>query len=155
MAAVAPDVSRAHVEDELDAARQWALQHNWEPQWDAEELALGVTMQSAIDAEVYKLEVALDGYRALPPAFEFRHPTTGERGTHACYPKGGFGYFHGQPVLCAPWNRRAYKALGGPHGDWAMANWATYRPNHSRLGDMLVLIQTLLDDRSSYQGRMG
>jgi hypothetical protein len=100
------------------------------------------------------LEVSLDDYRAKPPAFELKHTATGERGTYRCYPKGGLGYFHPQPVLCAPWNRKAYSALGGPHRDWAMAQWATYRQNHSHLGDILALIQELLDDRSSYQGRM-
>jgi len=111
-------------------------------------------MRSAIDGEAYEFEISLDDYRALPPAFELRHLATGERGTRRCYPKGGLGYFHNQPVLCAPWNRKAYAALGGPHSDWAMAQWSTYRPNHTRLGDILALIQNLLDDRSSYEGRM-
>lgn len=42
----------------------------------------------------------------------------------------------------------------GPHADWAMSNWASYRPNHSRVGDMLVLLQELIDDRATYTGRM-
>jgi len=35
-----------------------------------------------------------------------------------------------------------------------MSNWASYRPNHSRVGDMLVLLQELIDDRATYTGRM-
>jgi hypothetical protein len=152
--AVAPDVTRAHVEDELNEARGWAERHRWSINWRSEQLILEVTMRSVIDEEIYELEATLRDYRALPAAFELRHLVTGERGTHRCYPKGGLGYFHNQPVLCAPWNRKAYAALGGPHSDWAMAQWWTYRPNHARLGDILALIQELLNDRSSYQGRM-
>ena len=152
--AVAPDVSRAHAEEEIEAAREWAGLHGWSLDWKPDQLLLSVSMRSAVDGEAFELEVALDGYRAVPPMFEFRHAATGERGTYRCYPKGGRGYFHNQPVICAPWNRKAYAAFGGPHGDWAMANWATYRPNHARIGDVLALIQVLINDKSSYQGRM-
>jgi hypothetical protein len=151
---VAPDVTRALVDEELGQTRAWAERHAWSLNWRADQLALEVSMRSAIDGELYEIEVAFDDYRALPPAFELRRSETGERGTRRCYPKGGFGYFHSKPVLCAPWNRRAYSALGGPHGDWIMAQWWTYRPNHSRIGDILALIQELLNDKSSYQGRM-
>jgi len=152
--AVAPDVTRAHVESELSEVREWADRHRWSIEWRPEELLLEVSMSSEIDKEAYVLEASLQDYRALPPVFELRHPATGERGTHRCYPKGGLGYFHSKPVLCAPWNRKAYTALGGPHSDWVMAQWETYRPNHARLGDILALIQQLLDDRASYKGRM-
>ena len=111
-------------------------------------------MRSKVDSERYVLELMCDNYRALPPYIEFRYPTSEERGTHRCYPGGGRGYFHNQPVICAPWNRKAYASHGGPHSDWAMASWATYRPNHAQIGDMLVLLQELLDDPSSYTGRM-
>ena len=57
-------------------------------------------------------------------------------------------------MICAPWNRKAYQTHGGPHADWALSNWASYRPNHSRVGDMLVLLQVLIDDRATYTGRM-
>lgn len=152
--AVAPDVTRAHVEEELEEVREWTERHGWVIRWRHDQLLLDVTMRSVIDDEQYELEVSLRDYRALPPIFEFIRPTTGERGTHCCYPRGGRGYFHGKPVLCAPWNRKAYRELGGPHADWAMSQWQSYRPNHVRLGDMLSLIQELLNEESSYQGRM-
>jgi hypothetical protein len=151
---VSPEVVRAHVEDELTLAAPWAEAKGWDPKWDPAAMRLTVRLTSAIDREVYGLELMLDDYRSRPPFFEFVHPTTGERGVARCYPKGGRGYFHTNPVICAPWNRKAYAAHGGPHSDWAMENWATYRPHHTHLGDMLVLIQELLDDRDSYGGRM-
>jgi hypothetical protein len=151
---VPADVARAHVEAELAQLETWRDTHGWEIEWDAATLVLTILMSSKIDGEKYLLECRLDGYRALPPMFEFVHPQTGERGKAGCYPGGGRGYFHTKPCICAPWNRSAYQVHGGPHGDWTMTAWATYRPNHSQLGDMIVLIQDLLDDRSSYSGRM-
>jgi hypothetical protein len=151
---VAKEVTRAHVEAEISQLEPWVKLHAWELRWDASALQLTVAMRSKIDGECYVLEMALDDYRALPPYIELIDSATGERGTRRCYPGGGRGYFHTMPVICAPWSRKAYSAHGGPHSDWAMASWATYRPNHAQLGDMLVLLQELLDDRSSYSGRM-
>ena len=102
-------------------------------------------------------ELGLDDYRELPPSIELVHPDYGDVGTGRSYPGGGRGYFinsNGKPLTCAPWNRKAYQAHGGPHAEWAMTNWAAYRPSHSRLGDMLVLLQELVDDRQTYTGRM-
>lgn len=154
MVLVAPEVTRAHVERELSEVSAWAQARRWGPQWDSEALRLALTLTSAVDGEVYRLQVAFNDYRARPPLFEFLHPETNEVGTRRCYPKGGRGYFHPQPVVCAPWNRKAYGALGGPHSEWVMDGWASQRPNHTRLGDMLVLLQELVDDRDSYAGRM-
>jgi hypothetical protein len=153
---VSAEITRAHVESELsrELIDAWVRQHGWQLSWDPAGLLLRATMRSKIDQEQYELELNLGGYRALPPLIELIHPVTGERGSRKCYPGGGRGYFHNQPVLCAPWNRKAYAAHGGPHGDWTLAQWATYRPNHARLLDILVLLQSLLDDRSSYSGRM-
>lgn len=153
--AVAPAVVRAIVEAELECVRPWVETHGWDPGWEPETLRLRVSMTSQVDHERYDIEFALDDYRELPPFIEFVKPSTGERGTPACYPKGGRGYFHGQPVVCAPWNQKAYAVHGGPHQDWAMRQWTTYRPNHSTLPDILVLLQDLLNDKDTYAGRMG
>jgi len=152
--AVAKAVSRAHVERELTAIEPWATRHGWSSLWDEDRLLLVVLMRSAFDRERYIFEFTLDNYRELPPSIELVHPETGEAGTRRSYPAGGRSYFHSKPVICAPWNRKAYQTLGGPHSDWAMANWASYRPNHSRVADILVLLQELIDDHASYTGRM-
>jgi hypothetical protein len=148
------DVSRAHVEDELKEAEPWGLLHGWNHSWEPEGLLLRTEMLSKVDRQKFVIEFTFANYREFPPYIEFLHPDTNERGTHRCYPKGGRGYFHGNPVICAPWNRKAYAAHGGPHSDWVMSQWAAYRANHSKLGDILALLQELLDDRAGYGGRM-
>jgi len=155
--AVAKAVSRTHVERELTAIEPWAARHGWSVLWDEDRLLVVVLMRSVVDRERYIFEFTLDDYRELPPSIELVDPETGEAGTRRSYPGSGRGYFinnNGKPVTCAPWNRKAYQALGGPHSDWAMTNWAAYRPSHSCLGDILVLLQELIDDRASYTGRM-
>lgn len=152
--AVAKAVSRAHVERELATIEPWVARHGWSVIWDDNHLLLLVRMWSAVDCERYIFEFTVDDYRELPPSIELVHPETGEAETRRSYPAGGRSYFHGKPVICAPWNRKAYQAYGGPHSDWAMVDWVTYRPNHSRLGDMLVLLQELIDDDTNYTGRM-
>ena len=151
---VARDVSRAIVEDEIGHLDGWVRIHNWGVNWDPSALRLVVEMRSKIDNERYAFEFLLEDYRALPPVIELVDPRNGERGMRRCFPAGGRGYFHPNLIICAPWSRKAYAVHGGPHSDWVMSNWATYRPNHAQLGDMLVLLQELLDDRSSYAGRM-
>jgi hypothetical protein len=151
---VTADVSIAHVTEELSRVEPWVQLHGWKLDWNPSTLHLAFKMRSKVDDEIYIADFSLDAYRALPPFIEFCHPTTGERGTRRCYPAGGRGYFHNHPVICAPWNRKAYAAHGGPHGDWVMASWATQRPHHSQLGDILVLLQELVDDRNGYAGRM-
>jgi hypothetical protein len=152
--AVTKTVSRAHVEQELTGIEPWAACHGWSILWDQDRLLLVVLMRSAVDGERYIFEFNLDNYRELPPLIELVHPETGEAETRRSYPAGGRSYFHGKPVICAPWNRAAYQVHGGPHSDWAMTDWASYRPNHGRLSDILVLLQELIDDRVSYTGRM-
>src|SRR5262245_54178300 len=131
--AVAKAVSKACVEQELTAAEPWIALRGWSVLWDADRLLLAVLVRRAIDHERYIFEFELDDYRELPPSIELVDVETGEAGARRSYPGGGRSYFHSKPVICAPWNRKAYQTHGGPHSDWVMANWASYRPNHSRL----------------------
>ena len=151
---VSPEVSRAYAEEELKEAEAWGGARGWSLDWKPEALILNVKMKSAVDGEEYLFEFSLRDYRQYPPSITPIHPMSGERGTRRAFPSGGRGYFHPNPVICAPWNRLAYQEHGGPHGDWSMAGWASNRPNHSRLGSILALLQELIDEPVNYQGRM-
>ena len=92
----------------------------------------------------------LRGYRAIPPAWQFLDPETHELPT-AVFPQPGShpmiqgSIFHGNKVICAPWNRLAFQENGGPHGDWgALTNWTSAAPSYTRadtLADMLSQIE--------------
>lgn len=123
MSALPPTVARASAEEELGAARVWAERHGWILTWNPDELVLRAATYHEPARRLVEVVGALDGYRALPPAWRFVQPgTDAEDKGH--YPAPGQGsvpssIFHSNPVICAPWNRLAYTEHGGPHGDWS------------------------------------
>jgi hypothetical protein len=163
--AVDAAVSRALMEQELADVRELALLHGWSIAIDPDLPKFTATL-AAHNGDRFFLQVECDDYRELPPYFEFLDPETRERGTKRAYPyKSGESFFHEAPCICAPFNRKAYKAVfaNGPHADWSLANgdWAKSTANGytwsniSRLGDMLHVIQTRLLRPEHYERRMG
>jgi len=151
---VDPDITRRILDEELKDMSPLATTYGWVVYPDLPNLTVTVRMQSAIDGEVYVLEARCDDYKALPPVFEFIHPESGERGSPRCYPKDG-NFFHTNPCICIQWNRNAYQPLGGPHGDWSLADWMISRATMQELGGMFGLVQRQINNPSQYQGRMG
>jgi hypothetical protein len=140
-------VARVSVEEELGAARAWASRHGWAIHWDHNGLLLRVATYHARASRLVEVTGQLDGYRAIPPAWRFVRPGTGETGKE-WFPAAGPGsVFHGNIVICAPWNRLAYAEHGGPHGDWSGAPaWLQVSGTtiaHT-IGDMLAAIDAHL-----------
>jgi len=142
-----------HVESELDGARAWADRQRVLLGWLADILEVRVTMSQPETGDQYFLRGKVDDYRELPPAWSFTDGKWKADPIKSFFPRpnalpgGGASIFHPQPVICAPFNRLAYKFEGvqGPHGDWGgPANWlAAGKPNEVRaekLGDMLSVI---------------
>ncbi|MHB1414247.1 MAG: hypothetical protein ACYC1C_03260 [Chloroflexota bacterium] len=150
---VDPSITRQIIAEEVEGLRSLALSCGWEVTLDSGNLTVTVRMKSTVDDQTYILEAKCDGYRAVPPLFELIHPETGERGTRRCYPAGGT-FFLRAPCICVQWNRKAYRQLGGPHGDWQMVNWACARPGTTTLGDMFLVVQREINKRGQYRGRM-
>jgi len=152
-------VTLAVLEQELPAAHRWAARHAWTLDADLDALQLTATTHHPADHAELILVGEFTGYRAIPPAWRFIDPATGQPGPRAFpapgSPPGGSSIFHPMPVLCAPWNRLAYAEVGGPHGDWgAAAGWlnaANYSKAHT-IADMLATVEAHL--RSS-PGRLG
>lgn len=155
--AVDPELSAVIVEGELLEARPLAERRGWH----LEKLGplafkASITAKSVGEQppETYVFEWELDDYRAVPPAIHVAMPDGSERDTKRCLPQDGHGFFHDSGYICAPWNRLAYLP-GGPHagdGAWQLAGWAEASKPNNRIGMILELIWTLLND-SGYQGR--
>ncbi len=150
------------MEEEIALLRGLAATYKWGVIPDLAELRLIVTMYSYTN-DPFILEVMCDDYKEKPPLFEFVDPYTGERGTVRAYPRGHDSLFHSSgPCICAPFNRKAYKAefTTGPHADWRAGDWMASQANkydwsnHTKLCDMLGLIQTRLSRPDLYKGRM-
>lgn len=159
---IARQLTVALVEDEeLEPARDWARRAGVELTWDADSLELRAIFTQRATGERYYLRGRLDGYKAVPPAWEFCDQNWGSPGAKRNYPARaslpGIGsVFHRKPVICAPFNRLAYKAHGGPHGDWGgPEQWLRAAPESAHaetLADMLALIAR---DMNYSNGRMG
>ena len=162
--AVSAEISRLHLEEEIGVAQEIAATHGWEITPDYEHLTVLVGMV-AHNGDRFVVEIRCDNYKEIPPYFEFIEWDTGKRGTPLAYPRSkNDSFFHGSgPCLCAPFNRKAYKAVveSGPHGDWALGDWMTstansvHWSNYTKIADMLGLIQIRLTRPDLYGGRMG
>ena len=150
---VDPEISKRIIEEELQIMAPLITSYGWEVSTDLPNLIVSVTMKSVVDNEVYIVEAKCDDYKELPPYFEFVHSVTNERGTKRSYPADG-SFFHPTPCICVQWNRKAYNAHGGPHGDWPMPNWLSYRPGMTTLGDFFHLVQRQINNKQMYRGRM-
>lgn len=119
MTPLPPTMVRASVEEELDAAHALAGRHGWDLLWMPNDLCLRATTYHDPVSRLVEVKVEVDGYPAIPPAWSFVRPGTEESGA-AFFPAPFPGsIFHGNVVICAPWNRLAYSEHGGPHNNWS------------------------------------
>jgi len=92
-------------------------------------------------------------YPVLPPAWHFVNAGTGELDRPADIPRGG-SFFHSSGVICAPWNRLAYKPRG-PHGDWQISDWRA----NAKVGGVRTLssmaLRMAVELQGHYEGRQG
>lgn len=118
-------------------------------------LLLGVKAQDLSD---FWVRCDADGYKATPPAWRW----CDERGSQTDAPDrtpaaGKSNFFHAAGVICAPWNRLAYKTIDarGPHSDWSIGNWQanSYTGECKTLAAMATRIAIEL--RLRLNGRMG
>jgi hypothetical protein len=98
------------VTQELTALRENAALLGWElRERDGTTFVVGFP---AHDGTTYWCKVLCDGYPAAPPAWHWYDPATDAVNQPADTPDKG-GFFHGNGVICAPWNRLAYKSVDG------------------------------------------
>jgi len=115
------------VEEECEALERNAFLLGWTfAKIDGENFVVGM---KARDESAFFLWAQCDRYGAIPPAWHWYSPETKLRDQPKDTPEGG-SFFHDHGVICAPWNRLAYKAVDqrGPHPEWELATWRT-NPN--------------------------
>jgi hypothetical protein len=157
---VDPRITLNIVKNELDDCQVDAGRYGWEiSEIDEKGQLFTVKMISPIDQELYIMEIRFDDYKELPLLIEFVDPKTGERGKKNAYPADGGKYgnlFHGNPCICHPCSRKAYKKYSGPHQDWDIAGWQ----QNSKVGTLtniraiLRAIYARISDSEIYKGRM-
>jgi hypothetical protein len=148
-------------EEELAPAREWASRVGVELTWDSDRLEIRAVLTQRTTGERFYLRGQLEGYRAVPPAWTFCDAEWGSPGekrnfpASASLPSGiGSSIFHNHPVICAPFNRLAYKDHGGPHSNWGgPEQWLNVAGtvNATTLADMLAVVAR---DLAYSKGRM-
>lgn len=157
------DVTIAIVESELRAAKAYAARHGWQLGWNKEELIVFADGKHPADQTPVRWQADITSYRALPPIWAC-FQGAGSDGATIWKPRspkpetlpGGVGsIFHSSCVVCAPFNRLAYKEHGGPHsGDWGgSANWLQIRGRVRaiNLAEMLAQIIVHLNYSKGWQ----
>lgn len=159
MSAVPVATSRVILQSEVRNCQLWADRHAWQLNLDLEKLVLDVLLVHPADGEAMLLSGKFDGYRGLPPEWVFLDPRSRQMTIHA-WPKAGAiprrsSIFHSFGVICAHWNRLAYKQFNGPHSDWGdLSGWADMRVggHAENICEMLSAINVHL---AVSPGRMG
>jgi hypothetical protein len=150
---------------EVPAALSWARRHGIQAKYEQEPLTLEITLtgpsaggaaevEVQTEAESYLVIADLTDYDVLPPAWQFVDPRNGKIIGTAAYPVGG-GIFHGNGVICAPWNRLAYGESGGPHSDWGPpTGWKTPRPPYTYAVTIPDMLERIVRETRGARGRM-
>jgi hypothetical protein len=146
-----PWVARVVIETEMLAVAGWAERSGWGVRINTDDAVEGPVLQAHTVHPVTRAPIvfhaALQDYPVLPPAWTCRDADGAV--TPAAFPLPGTrpglngSIFHGAMVICAPWNRLAYGAHGGPHGDWMdLTAWKTVGgvTQAHTLADMLASI---------------
>lgn len=126
--------TRAYLDDpqEIGAVSVFAERHGLAWTYDREALTAELRLRGPADQEGafedYCVLADFEDYRTVPPLWRFVDPRTKELVGPAAYPRpdppGRSSVFHGSGVICAPWNRGAYRSEGGPHDNWGgLENW--------------------------------
>lgn len=158
-------IARAFFEQELPAAILVAAKkHGVVIEHDIDELVIRFFVDGPGangTLERYLVSAAFDGYRQVPPDWQFLHPVTEQAVGVSAYPApapGVTSIFHGNGLVCAPWSRRAYGGeFQGPHaGDWgAPSNWQVPRPQVTQADTMADMVDRLITEiRRRTRGRM-
>lgn len=151
-------VSRAALAAEAPAARAWAARRGWKLTISVRDLRVTARMKHPADGEGLILRGDFADYRLLPPAWTFV-TEKGEERVPTAWPtagqvNGGASIFHSVGVLCAQFNRLAYKDHSGPHGWGGARNWlhVTEGVRADTVADMLAVVRVHLQGSP---GRMG
>ena len=156
-------VTAAVFAEETGAARVWADQERM--QFDLvvpEKLVRAIFMQED-SGERFYLQGQFDGYKALPPEWGWCDSQWSGLGNRRLSPKGartrhGSSMFldhDGRAVICAPFNRLAFRAHRGPHKDWGeLTHWMSAGKGYVHAVTIADMLEVIARDFRYTTGRM-
>lgn len=154
------EVTQSIIANELKAAKAWAMRRGIKLIWLPEQFMLRMILVQPETNEKFYLQGELDSYNAIPPAWTFHDSDWSPAITKTNFPAStptpwGGTIFHGKPVICAPFNRFAYKEHDGPHADWGgLSNWERAGGNHIKATTIADMLQAIRSHFLITRGRM-
>jgi hypothetical protein len=146
------DLTKVVVAAELGAATSWASRHGWTLTYDVSTKCGKAVATHPVTGTLIEFHFDTTGYPdRQPPAWwcgaeksDPKNYPSGAAQAKPGHPNGSI--FHGQPVICAPWNRLAYTQVvpGAPHSDWTLASWKVMAPEYTQahsIADMLAALE--------------
>jgi hypothetical protein len=146
--------------DELPAAFAWAQAAGVDLSWDRETLQLRAVFRQRATNDKFYLQGTIDGYKALPPVWNFFDSTWQRTGRKffpaaATLPGGMSSIFLTNPVICAPFNRLAFQQHGGPHADWGgPEQWLRAGAGYVHADTLADMLAVIARDINYSNGRM-
>lgn len=127
MTVVPTGVSQVVLASEFEKATSWIARRGWRAKIGGDGLTLDVHMAHPADGGELLLRGRFDGYRAIPPLWNFLDPASGNV-TADAWPApgpvgGGSSIFHSLGVICAHFSRTGFEVQGGPHEWGGLTNW--------------------------------
>lgn len=163
--------TRIMIEPEIRGALAWADRREIASAWNPESLEMRTVLRQPGDLAEFFLRGRFDRYPFMAPEWTFSDAIWARAGQLVDFPKpitnpapptaSIFLAFGNGGVICAPFNRLAYKSCAGPHGDWGgPEQWfeasaktsAQKQVRADTVGDML---QVIYRDFLLTRGRMG
>ncbi len=148
-------VAELTIEEEIKPLKHIALRRGWHL-----ELFTAVTFEIGLparDGTRFWLYCDCERYPSVPPAWHWYNAESKAVDQLKDIPCGG-AFFHNSGVICAPWNRLAYRSedARGPHSDWTIGDWRSnpYTGGCRNLAAMALRIAVELK-AATYKGRTG
>ena len=159
-------VSNAALKAELPAALAWANRHGIDliTQCSAELIIRAIMVQER-GGERFFLQGAFDDYKELPPVWDWWDEDWSTNKGRNLSPKPvpdgtpfGSSMFlerNNKGVICAPFNRLAYKGYDGLHPEWSdPAHWMTTAPQYVTAHTVADMLHSILRDFQHTSDRM-
>jgi hypothetical protein len=139
---------------QIEAVQKNATLHGWKFKLlDAASFLLGLPTK---DGSEFTVMAKCDGFAPTPPAWHWYNPETKAIDAPCDTPLGG-SFLHTAGVICAPWNRLAYKEVDprGPHSEWTIGNWMAIPETGGTRTLAAMAIRIAHELRTSFTKRMG
>lgn len=151
---VPTEITLVEIQEEIQAASAWCERKGLNLEWYPDKLEVRLALCQKNSGEFYYLKGLFYDYKEEPPIWVFTdenwsYTKLTDQVDKTNFPKGeptdfGSSIFHPNAVICAPFNRLAYKIYKGPHADWGTtAQWLLAARDYvtgDTIGDMLSII---------------